>query len=415
MKYDIFISYRREAFEQANLFATRLKALGYRVFFDIEAMNAGKFNEQLIDVINNCKDFILILSPGALDRCNNEDDWVRREVECAIAGKKNIVPVMLAGFEWPEPMPQGLEQLNLYQAIAPIANVYYDMQVKKLTGYLRSKPHMKRRKVWLIAVGVIAVLAIRWWVARTLMLRPLAEQTGETLTMQVDCIDQMMKIARGIDKEWNSTLRSLDLAKSEEDKESILREFVSYLDFQEQQLLQLEAQRQQFKIPEPETFLVSLPITSVDIKIFEESNKMFADQISGFYINLLRHVVGEEDFSAQKRKLVAGEFKTDSIYADGTYYAYAQIMSLLPDYAHKFFYELSPKWSNLPNTPLNLPEKEYERLQSIGLEKIGQMSNAMNLYLQINEPTLNEMEQKMHDIEVKNRQLDSLLDLVVEK
>ena len=56
--YDIFISYRRDAFESANLFATRLKALGYRVFFDIETMNAGKFNEQLLDVISKCKDFI---------------------------------------------------------------------------------------------------------------------------------------------------------------------------------------------------------------------------------------------------------------------------------------------------------------------------------------------------------------------
>ena len=49
-KYDIFISYRRDAFESANLFATRLKALGYRVFFDVETMNAGKFNEQLLDM-----------------------------------------------------------------------------------------------------------------------------------------------------------------------------------------------------------------------------------------------------------------------------------------------------------------------------------------------------------------------------
>ena len=45
MTYDIFISYRRDAFESANLFATRLKALGYRVFFDVESMNPGKFNE----------------------------------------------------------------------------------------------------------------------------------------------------------------------------------------------------------------------------------------------------------------------------------------------------------------------------------------------------------------------------------
>ncbi len=58
MTYDIFISYRRDAFESVNLFATRLKALGYHVFFDIEKKNAGKFNEQLLNVIRKCKDLI---------------------------------------------------------------------------------------------------------------------------------------------------------------------------------------------------------------------------------------------------------------------------------------------------------------------------------------------------------------------
>ena len=58
MTYDIFISYRRDAFESANLFAIRLKALGYRVFFDVETMNPGKFNEQLLYLISECKDVI---------------------------------------------------------------------------------------------------------------------------------------------------------------------------------------------------------------------------------------------------------------------------------------------------------------------------------------------------------------------
>ena len=415
VKYDIFISYRREAFEQANLFATRLKAAGYRVFFDIEAMNAGMFNEQLIDVISKCKDFILILSPGALDRCTDKDDWVRREVECAIARKKNIVPIMLSGFEWPQKMPQGLEQLCLYQAIAPIPNVYYDMQVKKLTGYLKSKPHMKRRKTLLMVLGVIAALVLGLWIVSAIMFKPLAQQAGETLSMQVDCIDQMMRIAHGIDKEWNSSLRSIDMAGSDEDKESIIREFVRYLDSQEQQLLQLETQRQTFQIAGAKTFLMSFRISPVDFMIFEESNKMFAEQISGFYIGLLRQTIEEEDFSAIKRKLLAGELKSDSIYADGIYYSYAQLMSQLPEEAQNPFYEMSPKWQSLPKTSLNLPDKEYERLQSIGLEQIQRMTNAMNMYLQINEPALDEMEQQLYDLEAKNRQLDSILDRVMEK
>ena len=100
-QYDIFISYRRSSYDTANLIATRLKSAGYSVFFDMEALRSGKFNEQLFDVIDNCKDFLVVLPPNALDRCVNEDDWVRLEVCRAMAKKKNIVPVMLNGFTWP--------------------------------------------------------------------------------------------------------------------------------------------------------------------------------------------------------------------------------------------------------------------------------------------------------------------------
>lgn len=72
--YDIFISYRRSSYETANLIATRLKASGYSVFFDVETLRSGKFNEQLFSVIQQCKDFLLVLPPEALDRCVNEDD-----------------------------------------------------------------------------------------------------------------------------------------------------------------------------------------------------------------------------------------------------------------------------------------------------------------------------------------------------
>ena len=115
-QYDIFISYRRSSYESANLIATRLKAAGYSVFFDLESMRSGKFNEQLFGVIDNCKDFLVVLPPNALERCVNEDDWVRLEVCRAMANKKNIVPVMLNGFTWPNPMPTGMEELCNYQA-----------------------------------------------------------------------------------------------------------------------------------------------------------------------------------------------------------------------------------------------------------------------------------------------------------
>jgi hypothetical protein len=47
-----FFSYRRKnGFETASLIVERLKNAGYRVFFDVEALKSGKFNEQLYAVI----------------------------------------------------------------------------------------------------------------------------------------------------------------------------------------------------------------------------------------------------------------------------------------------------------------------------------------------------------------------------
>ena len=76
-KYDVFLSYRRDGGEtMAILLRDRLVLKGYRVFLDVESLNPGSFNEQLLDVIENCNDFVLVCSKGSLDRCNKRGDWV---------------------------------------------------------------------------------------------------------------------------------------------------------------------------------------------------------------------------------------------------------------------------------------------------------------------------------------------------
>ena len=112
MKYDVFVSYRRSEAFTANLVAEKLRSLGYSVFFDVETLRSGNFNTQLYDVIQHCKDFVLVLPPNALDRCVSEEDWIRKEVCYAMECKKNIIPVLLRGFDWPDPMPVGMEQFE---------------------------------------------------------------------------------------------------------------------------------------------------------------------------------------------------------------------------------------------------------------------------------------------------------------
>ena len=104
--HDIFISYRRDGGEMpAMLIFQALQERGYRVFCDVEVLNAGKFNEALLNSIRACKDFLLVCSPHALDRCSEPDDWVRQEIAEAIRDEKNIVPIMMKDFQFPETLP----------------------------------------------------------------------------------------------------------------------------------------------------------------------------------------------------------------------------------------------------------------------------------------------------------------------
>ena len=51
-------------------------------------------------MIDECNDVLVILPPNSLERCVNEDDWMRLEVAYAIRQGKNIIPIMMKGFEW---------------------------------------------------------------------------------------------------------------------------------------------------------------------------------------------------------------------------------------------------------------------------------------------------------------------------
>ena len=134
--YDIFISYRRDGgHEMARLLYEHLKSKGLECFFDLEELGAGEFNVKLLDSIEDSKNFILILSPNSLERCHNEGDWVRCEIEHAIKCGKNIVPLMLPGFEWPDNLPESLAKLPFYNGVQ-LVREYFNASIDKLIEML---------------------------------------------------------------------------------------------------------------------------------------------------------------------------------------------------------------------------------------------------------------------------------------
>lgn len=140
-QYDIFISYRRSS----SGFLPRavrdsLTIRGYSVFLDVESMRAGGFDRQLLETIRGCKDFILVLSPGALDRCGSEEDWLRQELSCALAEKKNIIPLIMDGFDsFPEHLPEDIAAVKRLHSLR-VFQEYYDAMIGKLCDFLCAQP-----------------------------------------------------------------------------------------------------------------------------------------------------------------------------------------------------------------------------------------------------------------------------------
>lgn len=143
MAYQIFVSYRRDGGEAlACLISERLKQQGFETFYDVESLRSGKFNEAIFSVINDCEDVIVVLPPNGLDRCKNEEDWVRKEIAYALQTNKNIVPVMMRNFDFPEELPEDIDELRNFQGIS--ANMeYFDAAFEKLLSMLKSKRFSK--------------------------------------------------------------------------------------------------------------------------------------------------------------------------------------------------------------------------------------------------------------------------------
>lgn len=134
--YDVFISYRRDGgFEMARLLYEHLKSVGLNPFFDLEELRSGQFNVKLYKAIEDSANFLLVLPPNSLDRCVNKDDWLRLEIEHAISKDKNIVPLMMNGFFWPNNLPPSMEKLPYYNAVQ-MSREYFEASILRLLGML---------------------------------------------------------------------------------------------------------------------------------------------------------------------------------------------------------------------------------------------------------------------------------------
>ena len=100
----VFISYRHTNRPWALFIFQYLTNNGYDVFIDFQTINSGNFESVILANIKARAHFLVILTPSALENCKNSDDWLRCEIETAMDEKRNIVPLMVEGFDFGSPL-----------------------------------------------------------------------------------------------------------------------------------------------------------------------------------------------------------------------------------------------------------------------------------------------------------------------
>jgi tetratricopeptide (TPR) repeat protein len=97
----VFISYRRDVGGMiAMALHQHLTEHGLDTFYDIESIRAGQFDTIILSQIAARPYFLLVLTPGTLERCVEPTDWLRREIEQALKTQRVIVPAHTPNFDF---------------------------------------------------------------------------------------------------------------------------------------------------------------------------------------------------------------------------------------------------------------------------------------------------------------------------
>jgi TIR domain len=140
----VFISYRRADESWGLAVFENLTKHGYDVFIDYDGIASGNFEAAILENIKARAHFLVLLTPTALERCSDPKDWMRREIEAALDSQRNIVPLMLAGFDFgisaaASQLTGKLAALKKYNGL-PIPQGYFSSAMERLRNKFLNVP-----------------------------------------------------------------------------------------------------------------------------------------------------------------------------------------------------------------------------------------------------------------------------------
>ena len=374
-KYDVFISYRREGgAEMADSIYQRLQNAGYSVFLDLEQLKSGKFNEQLLSVIDNCTDFIVVLPPNALDRCSDVDDWVRREVEHAIKKNKNIIPVMLRGFEWPDKntLPEAMRELPNYEGLAATDYKLFPENMERLKSKLlksRAGITWHRYKNMFIALSAALLVAIGVFIAYLWY---------DKSEYEILCNEYSMRMMTECVRAHHNTLLAQDALESFEELYNASlngeeHEEIKYL------TRALNAYRNQLQCPDKITL-------SDDEKAILRKHRIDLEDIDALYLiaaslyqevqnyfTTIETITTQENLNHVLRDNIRYNYEAIELYLRVYYYGVLYIYASMPESVYAKLQPATAELTKLEDIYIRLSKEEYKSLMQLQFNKLNKV------------------------------------------
>ncbi len=102
----VFISYRRTNFYTALAVYQGLSQHDFDVFMEYRGRENRNFSEVCLENIKKRAHFLVIISPSAIESYQENESYLRREIEAAIDAGRNIIPLVMEGFDAKNPSVQ---------------------------------------------------------------------------------------------------------------------------------------------------------------------------------------------------------------------------------------------------------------------------------------------------------------------
>lgn len=402
-KFDIFISYRRDGgLEMADSIYQRLINAGYSVFLDLEQLNSGKFNTKLISVIEQCRDFIIVLPLHALERCNEEDDWVRQEIECALANKKNIIPIMLRGFEWPakDSLPESLRDLPNYNGIsASDHNIFVESIERLKNSFLLSKPGITWKRYKKHILCIIAFLLLVTGIAFGIRFNnhkqyvSLCNEISMNMILEVGKLNNNILVAEDILESWEQFVNGYD----DEELPYLKKELNMTVDYARENMQELKL----LQLTEKEiSILRKNNIEIEEIDAFSAFAAYVQDDINSFF-NVVE-MFSEMSINDYMKKTPEYSYKSLVISLKALYYGTLSMFKTMPITIYDKLHQTSPQMSLLSDIPLSNSKEDYDALQKGAMIELERIVEKMRV-------RTNELEREVEQMEFKQEKMEKEL------